>query len=104
MPVPLHTKQAVDRGVAPLLLNCLQNGKHVYCSYRQERLVEKIRKISTTVSKGKLPKFNKQPQKTQTISTKEQKLVSYKDMIEAQRSMDIAHDVLSASPLLMVTF
>ena len=80
VPVSLHnllTKQAVDRGVAPGLLNFLQNGKHVYCLYRQERLVEKIKKISTTVSKRKLPKFNEQPPKTQTISMKEQKLVSW---------------------------
>ena len=111
VPVPLHnmlTKQAVDQGVAPRLLNCLQNGKHVYCSYR---LVEKTKKISTTISKRKLPQFNEQPQKTPTISMKEQKLVSSKDMAEAHRSMDIAkersmsirqilsHDVLSASPL-----
>lgn len=92
VPVPLHnllTKQAVDQTVAPRLLNCLQNGRGIYCSFSQERLVEN-KKMSTTVSKRKLPQFNEQPEKTPTISMKEQKLVSSKDMAEAHRNVDIA--------------
>ena len=114
VPVPLHnllTKLAVDREVAVRLLNSLKNGERVYCSYRRERLVEKTKKMSSTISKRKLPQFNEQPQKTPATILKEQKRLSSKDMAEAHRSMDIAkergmnlrqiltHDVLPASPL-----
>jgi len=40
----LLTKQAVDREVAAHLLKCLENGEHVYHSYRAERLIEKSQK------------------------------------------------------------
>lgn len=87
VPVPLHnllTRQAVDQTVPPRLLNCLTNGERVYSSYRQERFVEKTKKISTTIPKRKLPQFNHQPQKKPTI-LKEQKSVSSKNMAEAHR-------------------
>ena len=74
VPVSLHillTKQPVDRTVALHLLNRLTNGERVYCSYRQERLVEKTKKISTTIPKRKLPQFNQQPLKKPTTILKE---------------------------------
>ena len=37
------TKLAVEKVVAASLLMCLDNGDRVYRSYRQERLVEKIK-------------------------------------------------------------
>lgn len=112
--VPLHnilTKLAVDRMVAERLLKCQENGERVYRSYRQERLIEKTKKISATISKFKLPKFDDQPQKTPATILKDKNSISSKDVAEAQRSMDIAkergmdlrqiltHDVLLASPL-----
>ena len=79
VPVPLHnllTKQAVDRGVASRLLRCLIDGERVYSSYRQERLVDKIKKMSTTIPKRKLPHFSEQLQKTPKTVQKEQKVVT----------------------------
>jgi len=114
VPVPLHnllTKLSVDRQVAARLLKYLENGERVYRSYRREMLVEKTKKMSTTIAKRKLPRFNDQPQHTPAIILKEKKDLSSKDMAEAQRNMDIAtergmdirqiltHDVLSATPL-----
>ncbi|KAK3885497.1 hypothetical protein Pcinc_010238 [Petrolisthes cinctipes] len=102
--------EAVHKEVAVRLLKCIENGKHVYCSYRQERLVKKTKKINVTISKRKLPHFTDQPQKTPTTILKE-KDISSKDVAEAQRSMDIVkergmdlsqilfHDVLKISPL-----
>jgi hypothetical protein len=114
VPVPLHnllTKLAVDRKVAARLLKFHENGERLYRSYRRERLVEKIKKISTTISKSKLPRFTDQSQKTPLTIETEKKDISSKDMAEAQRNMDIArergmdlreilsHNLLSASPL-----
>ena len=114
VPVPLHnvlTRQAVDREVAVRLLKCLDNGRRVYRSYRQERFVEKTKKMSTTISKLKLPKLTDQSKTTPPTVMKEKKDISSKDVAEAQRSMDIAkergmdlgqiltHDVLTSSPL-----
>ena len=94
------------------LLMCLDNnGERVYRSYRQERLVEKIKKMSMTISKRKLPRFSDQPQMTPATSQKEKKNISSKELAEAQKIMDIAkergmdikqilaHNVLSESTL-----
>ena len=106
------TKLVVDKVVAASLLMCLDNGERVYCSYRHERLVEKIKKMSMTISKRKLPRFSDQPQMTPATSQKEKKNISSKELAEAQKIMDIAkergmdikqvlaHNVLSASTLL----
>jgi hypothetical protein len=114
VPVPLHnllTKLAVDREVAVRLLKCLENGERVYRPCRWKRLVEETKKMSTTISKRKLPRFTDQPQKTPATILQKKKDLSSKDVAEAQRSMDItkergmdlrqilAHHVLSASPL-----
>ena len=105
------TKLAVDKVVAASLLMCLDNGDRVYRSYRQERLVEKIKKMSMTISKRKLPRFSDQPQMTPATSQKEKRNISSKELAEAQKIMDIAkergmdikqilaHNVLSASTL-----
>ena len=66
--LPLHnvlTKLAVDKVVAARLLMRVDNGERVYRSYRQERLVEKLKKMSMTISKRKLPGFSDQPQRHQ---------------------------------------
>ena len=42
------------------LLMCLENGERVYHYYRQERLDEKAKKMSMTISKRKLPGFTDQ--------------------------------------------
>ena len=112
--LPLHnvlTKLNVDKVVAARLLMCLDNGEHVYRSYSQERLVEKIKKISMTISKRKLFGFNDQPQMTPATIQKEKKNISSKELAEVQKIMDIAkewgmdikqilaHNVLSASTL-----
>ena len=90
---------------------CLDNGERVYRSYRQERLVEKIKKMSMTISKRKLPRFSDQPQMTPATIQKEKKNIWSKELAEAQQIMDIAkergmdikqilaHNVLSASTL-----
>ena len=102
---------AVDKVVAASLLMCIDNGERVYRSYRQERLVEKVKKMSMTTSKRKLPRFTDQPQMTPATSQKEKKNISSKELAEAQKIMDIAkergmdikqilaHNVLSASTL-----
>ncbi|KAH3898504.1 hypothetical protein DPMN_022737 [Dreissena polymorpha] len=117
VPVPLHnflTKLAVDKEVDVRLLKCIENGEHVYRAYRQERIVEKAKIVSSTISKRKLPKFTdhlKQSLLTSKAILKERKAPSSKDMADAQRSMDIAkergmslkqilsHDVISSTPL-----
>ena len=86
------TKLAVDKVVAASLLMCLDNGERVYRSYRQERLVEKIKKMSMTISKRKLPRFSDQPQMTPATSQKEKKNISSKELAEAQKIMDIAKE------------
>ena len=112
--LPLHNvlaKLAVDKVVAVRLLMCLDNGEHVYRSYMQERLVEKIKKMSMTISKRKMPGFSDQPQMTPATIQKEKKNISSKELAAAQKIMDItkergmdikqilAHNVLSASTL-----
>ena len=62
------TQLAVDKVVAASLLMCLDNGERVYRSYRQERLVENIKKMNMTISKRKLPRFSDQPQMTPATS------------------------------------
>ena len=76
--------------------------------------MRKPKKISSTISKRKLPKFTdhlKQSLLTSKAILKERKAPSSKDMADAQRSMDIAkergmslkqilsHDLISSSPL-----
>ena len=93
--LPLHnvlTKLAVDKVVAGRLLMCLDNGERVYRSYRQERLVENIKKMSMTISKRKLPGFSDQPQMTPATIQKEKKNISSKELAEAQKIMDIAKE------------
>ncbi|KAH3870574.1 hypothetical protein DPMN_033762 [Dreissena polymorpha] len=80
----------------------------------RERIVEKAKQISSSISKRKLPKFTyhlKQSLLTSTAILKERKAPSANDMADAQRSMDIAkergmslkqilpHDLISSSPL-----
>src|SRR6218665_2648792 len=83
----------------------------VYSLYRWKRLVEKTKKISTTILKSKLPRFTDQHQKTPPRMEKEKSNLSPKDMAEAHKSMDIAKEcgidlrqiltfnLVSASPL-----
>ncbi|KAH3723704.1 hypothetical protein DPMN_049498 [Dreissena polymorpha] len=95
VPVPLHnllTKLAVDKGVAVRLLKCIENGERVYCAYKQERIVEKAKTISATISKSKLPKFTDHPKQSLLISKAILKERSSKDMADAHRSMDIAKE------------
>ncbi|KAH3832373.1 hypothetical protein DPMN_105658 [Dreissena polymorpha] len=117
VPVPLHnllTKLAVDKEVAVRLFKCIENDKRVYRAYRQKRIVEKAKNISSTISKKKLPRFTdhlKQSLLTSKAILKERKAPSSNDMADAQRSMDIAkergmplkqklsHDLISSSPL-----
>ena len=81
-----------DKVVAARLLMCLDNGERVYRSYRQERLVEKIKKMSMTISKRKLPRFSDQPQMTPAQIQKEKKNISSTELAEAQKIMDIAKE------------
>ncbi|KAH3894677.1 hypothetical protein DPMN_018834 [Dreissena polymorpha] len=117
VPVPLHnllTKLAVDKEVAVRLFKCIENDKRVYRAYRQKRIVEKAKNISSTISKKKLPRFTdhlKQSLLTSKAILKERKAPSSNDMADAQRSMDTAkergmplkqklsHDLISSSPL-----
>ncbi|KAH3724692.1 hypothetical protein DPMN_050515 [Dreissena polymorpha] len=117
VPVPLHnllTKLAVDKEVAVRLLKCIENGERVYRAYRQERIVEKAKNISSTISKRQLPMFTdhlKQSLLTSKAILKERKSPSSNDMADAQRIVDIAkergmsltqilsHDLISSSPL-----
>ena len=105
------TKLAVDKVVAARLFMCLDNGERVYRSYRHDSLVEKIKKMSMTISKRKLSTFSDQPQMTPATIQKEKKNISSKELAEAQKIMDIAkergmdikhilaHNGLSASTL-----
>ena len=105
------TKLAVDKVVAARLLMCLDNGERVYRSYRQARLVERIKQMSMTISKRKLHGFSDQPQMTPATVQKEKKNISSKELAEVQKIMDItkergmdikqilAHNVISPSTL-----
>lgn len=111
-PVPLHnllTKLAVDSQVKTRLLNCLENGEKTYRSYRQERFVDKMKKISAIIPKSKLPRFTDVSQKAPAAVEKND--ITPKDVAAAQRNMDIAkergmsvqeilgHNILPNSPL-----
>ena len=77
--VPLHnllTKQAVNNEVAVRLLKCVEHGECAYRSYRQERLIEKSKKINATIPKRKLPGFTDQPEKIQSTILKEKQNLS----------------------------
>jgi len=63
---PAH-KVGFGRNVATRLLNFIKIGDHVYCLYRQERLVEKTNKISTTISKLKTATIQR-PTSEETIN------------------------------------
>ena len=114
VPVPLHhllTKQAVDPSVVSRFLECVNNGKKVYQSFRRERMVEKTKKLSSTITKGKFPAFNAHKEKTPTLVLKGKQELSTKSMASAHRNIDIAkdrgmtlpeilsHDLLPVSPL-----
>ena len=58
----------------------------------EDRQKEKTMEMSATISKRKMSQFNNQPQKTPTVRIKEKKTLSTKDVVEAQRSMDIAKE------------
>ena len=74
------------------LLQFHENGKHVCCEYRRERLVEKTKQISTTIAKSKLPRFTDQPNKMPSTVEKENIEVSSKDMSETHRNMEIVKE------------
>ena len=114
LPVSLHnifTKTAVNKVVALHLLECLENGKKIYQSYRKERLVDKTKKISATITKRILPLFNEYPQNTTSAIQKKKTTLTAKCIAEGYRNIDLVkargmnlheiltHDVLSVSPL-----
>ena len=113
VPVSLHnifTKTAVDKVVALRLLKCLENGKKIYQSYRKERLVDKTKKISATITKRSLPLFNEYPQNAAPAIQKKKTTLTFKCITEGYRNIDLVkargmnlheiltHDVLSVSP------
>ncbi|KAH3719441.1 hypothetical protein DPMN_062276 [Dreissena polymorpha] len=117
VPVPLHnllTKLALVKQVVVRLLKYIENDERVFRAYRQEKIVEKAKQISSTISKRKLPKFTdhlKQSLLTSKAILKERKATSFNDMADVQKIMDIvkergmplkqilSHDLISSSPL-----
>ncbi|KAH3896788.1 hypothetical protein DPMN_020969 [Dreissena polymorpha] len=94
-----HTQDgqcSVDKVDAVRLLKCIENGERIYRAYKQERIVEKAKKkISSTISKRKLPKFTdhlKQLLLTSKAIIEERKAPSSNDMADAQWSMCIAKE------------
>ena len=53
----------VNEAVAERLLKVRENGEKAYIAFRQERLVEKMKKLSAKISRRNLPMFGHQPQK-----------------------------------------
>ncbi|KAH3872347.1 hypothetical protein DPMN_035562 [Dreissena polymorpha] len=84
VPASLHnllTKLAVDTEVAVRLLKCIENGERVYRAYRQVKIAEKAKTDHL-----------KQSLLTSNVILKEQKAPSSKDIVDAQRGMDIAKE------------
>ena len=88
----LLTKQAVEQEVATHLLRCFENGEKVYHAYRQDIFAIKSRKMSTVISKRKLPRFTDQPQSTSVELVTEKITLKSKAVSEVQRNMDIIRE------------
>ncbi len=67
---------------------CLENGERVFHWYRQERLVEKAKEMSITISKRKLPGFTDQPQKTPATILKRKNDLSFKEVGKDEEEED----------------
>ena len=111
--IPLNhwlTGIKVNEAVAQHLLKVTENGERVYKDYRQERIVEKLKKISARIPRRNLPQFGSLPQKDCTTIEEKQEL-SAKAIAKAQKNMEIlcergmelksiiSHDLFSISPL-----
>lgn len=115
MNVPLHnvvTNQMVTTEVKTRLLNALENGEKIYQGYRNERFVLKTVKLSGTITKVKLPRFDTQTDPGKYPTSKPSKaIISAKQVGTTVRTVEIAkqrgytteqvlsHDLFDASPL-----
>ena len=111
--LPLHnflTKHTVDEKSKIRILSVLQNGQVGYEVFRNERYIEKSKKISATISKVKLPSFS--PHDTVQNTTRGTiHEVSHKELASSQRKIEVAtlrgmpleeiygHDFFESSPL-----
>ena len=111
--IPLNhwlTGIKVIKAVAQWLLKVTENGERVFKDYRQERIVEKLKKISPRIPSWSLPQFGSLPQKDYTPIGEKQDL-SPMAIAEAQKNMKIlrerdmelksiiSHNLFSISPL-----
>lgn len=104
----LVTKQLADKEVALRLLQLQENGDRLIKEFRNERFLQKTKKLSATISKRNLPKMDFKP--SPTISTT-LNTVSSKMIAAAQREIEIikergmsfktiySYDILPISPI-----
>ena len=87
-PTPLHNitgGQVIPKPHSKRLLNYFEDGKQRYKVFREERYVNKSKKLSDTITKVNLPKFDGKDKKQK----KESKPV-LKKVGDAQKQIDIA--------------
>ena len=92
--IPLNrwlTRIKVIKAVAQWLLKVTKNGERVFKDYRQERIVEKLKKISPRIPSWSLPQFGSLPQKDYTPIGEKQDL-SPMAIAEAQKNMKILRE------------
>ena len=81
--------QLVTPEYAVRLLSFMENGKSGYLEFRNERFKEKLKKLSDTITKVKLPSFHSDT--TMNVPGKKSTQVSeVKDITKTQRLTDIA--------------
>ena len=104
------TSVCAPSAVSECLINFYNHGKELYETFRNERFVEKSRKLSDTIKKVNLPKFVPKPkEKTERKQIKSDTLV--KELSYVQKNVDIArvrgitlshimeHDLMSTNTL-----
>ena len=104
------TSVCAPSAVSECLINFYKHGEELYKSFRNERFVEKSRKLSDTIKKVNLPEFVPKPkEKTERKHIKSDALV--KELSYVQKNIDIArvrgitlsyimeHDLMSTNVL-----
>lgn len=108
--IKLHhtvTKQLVFDEVAVRLLQMQKKGDELVRAFRIERFVEKTKKLSSTISKRRLPQFDSKPDteaNVSSVATSKSIALAHRNIeIVRERGMELesiyAHDILPVSTL-----
>ena len=82
------TGLCIPSGAAQKMLNFLQHGKEEYCMFRNEGFITREKKLSDTIKKINLPKFQAKPQVV-VSAAKESLSACKKRLGQAQHIFDI---------------